>query len=502
LSAVFVSLSIGVVGLAEGGGAATTSRDIRRHAAVRIVGGGSPTHVAGGGDVNGDGIPDILVSKGYRPDAETTTYVIFGQRPMPTVIDLDTFSFPGFVINDSYDYQGAFNVRMAGDVNGDGLDDVIVGAGASNKNGSMSGTAYVVFGKKTSEPVELARFDEGSQGNLGYRIDGPGNFSYLGGDGVAGIGDMDGDGLDDLLLAASFIGRSYVVFGKADTLPQDLRDLEEVEHEPEPQPTIPLPMPSPSQEPRAEVRGFRIETASVDSSSDYSVAGAGDINRDGRPDVLISFPLRKRAPEGHRKARALVVFGKAGGAPVSHRRFRGKGFKIKGRGIYDAASSAGDVNGDGYSDILLGAPSESPCCGRAYLVFGKRGTGAVELWNLKRKGFRIDGSERLEAVGSALAPLGDVDSDGKSDFLVAAPGAGNRNGRYSRGAVYVIYGRKSARNLRTDSLGRRGIKMAAGDPPAGIGFRISGAHDLDGDGISDWITGSGGDEAYVVLGGR
>jgi hypothetical protein len=165
------------------------------------------------------------------------SYVVFGKRNTQPVelsaVESGT-SRGGFVINgsDSYNYSG-FSVSGAGDVNGDGLADVIVGAKNAAPNGkSYAGRSYVVFGKRNNKPVELSAL-ESAASRGGFAINGS-NAYDLSGFSVSGAGDVNGDGLADVIVGAPYAdpngkhgaGRSYVVLGKRNTQPVELSGLE------------------------------------------------------------------------------------------------------------------------------------------------------------------------------------------------------------------------------------------------------------------------------------
>src|SRR4051794_20607997 len=171
------------------------------------------------GDVNGDGIGDFIVSAESAGGGKGAAYVVFGRPDLGATIDLAALGSGGFKINgavatdaltSSFSAEG---VGAAGDVNGDGLADVIVGAGSANNNGAGSGSAWVVFGKASSTAVDLAAL-----GSAGFRIDGAANGDQLG-TSVAGAGDVNGDGKRDVVIggnAGGQKGAAYVIFGKAD----------------------------------------------------------------------------------------------------------------------------------------------------------------------------------------------------------------------------------------------------------------------------------------------
>ena len=229
-------------------------------------------------------------------------------------------------------------VAGTGDINGDGHDDLLIGApNAGNNDRVSSGSSFVVFGSATP----TGTFDLGSLDTAGFRIDGAAAYDYSGWS-VAGAGDVNDDGYDDLLIGAPFAsknardysGSSYVVFGNATPTDIDLADL--------------------------GTAGFRIDGAAAYDNSGYAVAGAGDVNDDGYDDLLIGANNAGTTDRDYSGA-SYVVFGSATPTDVDLADLGPAGFRIDGAAEYDLSGSAvagsGDVNDDGYADLLISAPS-------------------------------------------------------------------------------------------------------------------------------------------------
>ncbi|MDQ3981334.1 MAG: integrin alpha, partial [Actinomycetota bacterium] len=313
-----------------GADAAPRYRDLRdADAVVR-----GAFRVASAGDFNGDGRQDWL---GVAPgEGSPTSNAVF------IVLDLETGS-------QSFDELGDRAVRIngpsdddvltvgaaAGDVNGDGLGDVVVGVNtADNNRRADSGTAYVVFGRASAETVELSEFDMNLQGDNGYRIDGAASGD-LAAESVSGIRDLTGDGLDEVLVGSPFGGSSYVVPGKTTFEPVDLL-LYELETNDE---------------------GFVVHHPITEYNDQHKINRIGDFNGDGLEDLAIGL-IRRHTRYG----RAYVIYGKTSNAPLDVRDLaRPQGFEIRGArpgdGFGYSVSGAGRFDADAFDDLLVGAPS-------------------------------------------------------------------------------------------------------------------------------------------------
>lgn len=459
---------VGVALLASPGLAADRTIDLAEpYGGIEMVGG---YKVAGGGDVNGDGRADVAVSRGGLTQEPTSgrTYVVFGQTEQKH-IQLDNLGDGGFVIEGAKPDDIASRPAIVPDVNGDGLDDIVVGAPGTDNNGRLeSGTAYVVFGKSSSDKVNLIQFDTLTQGTQGFRIDGSKELA-IAGENVAGIGDMNSDGLGDILVSAPFAGASYVVFGKTSMLPIDLSTFHNSS--------------------QAEA-GFLIKTPRPGSNERYNAESVQDVNGDGVPDVMVA--VRMGHPEN---GGAWVVFGKDTPAAVD--------VTDLGRGGFRVALTAGpemdgigDVNGDGLDDIVFAHPLS--------VIFGKRGSKTVRPSELGNQGYRIKIGQNSSA-GQSLSGLGDVNNDSIPDFLVSVPAAA-RNGRSASGSVYVVFGKVSSRPLRLWELGRHGYRIDGASPDDYLGESVAGAGDVNADGVPDILIGSSGaaqgeGTSYLLWGG-
>lgn len=425
--------------------------------------------VGGGCDVDGDGRSDAVVGA----FAANAAYVVLG-RSEGGEQDLGALGEEGFRIDGAADGDSlGFSVDCAGDVNGDGIDDVVVGAFGADDNGrSTSGSAYVVFGKRGTAPVDLADL-----GDRGFRIEGEAAGDRAG-SAVAGAEDIDGDGLADVIVGANAAdnngrdtsGSAYVVSGKRGTAPVDLADLGE--------------------------RGYRIDGAAPGDRAGFAIDGTGDVNGDGTPDTVVGAYTAD--PEGRETAgSSYVVFGKADSSRVDLADLGDGGYAIDGEAAGDrlgiSVAGAGDVDGDGAEDLLVGADqAPSDGAGRAYVLFGKSGTARMDLAELGDGGYRIEGAVAGDLAGFSVDDAGDVDGDGRPDAIVGAYGADN-NGREGSGSAYVVFGKGDSAAValagfeQRDEEGFRIDGEAAGDR---AGRSVAGAGDFDGAGVPDALVGA------------
>jgi hypothetical protein len=390
----------------------------------------SGVSVASAGDVNGDGIDDLIIgAKEVQPNSANifagTNYVVFGST-LGFAADLDLSALDGtngFRIRGAAtrDYSG-YSSASAGDINGDGIDDLIVGAFGADPNGEdRAGASYVVFGKDTATVGSFAADLNlgGLDGTNGFRISGAETYDRSG-HAVASAGDVNGDGLGDVIIGAwgvrpngtSYTGASYVVFGSALGFAANL-DLSALDGS----------------------NGFRISGEASGDFSGWSVASAGDVNRDGIDDLIIG--AMSADPNGVTDSGAsYVVFGNAAGftANLNLSALDGSnGFRINGVAADDwsgySSASAGDVNGDGVDDLIIGAMTADPNgvtdSGASYVVYGRvdfTGTAADEA---RIGGVSHDSLAGLDGndVLSGLAGDDVLDGGAMGDLLFGGAGA-------------------------------------------------------------------------------
>ncbi|MBO1900498.1 Ig-like domain repeat protein [Leucobacter weissii] len=450
-------------------------------------------------DVNGDGVDDIVVSSWLWSGAERASagalYVVFGASELQGGnLGSDYLSTGRAVRVDgpAADAEIGFSINCLGDVNGDGIDDFGVGSDVTQR-------AYVIFGAEDFGPADLADL-----GERGYVVSSGDEASGHFGHRIAAIGDVNGDGKAEIVVSAldaSTLGRTrngrvWVIAGKADTADIDLADPEQAE---------------------ANLL-FTIDGA-INLDRLTEVSNIGDFNGDGVPDLLISSQWQ-RVGTAANAGRAFVIWGGTGGN-VDLASLGDRGISIEGptRGADRfgiAVSSAGDVNGDGLADLLIGAQSSSSRPGGVAVVFGKKDESAkihtnplsteLSVFSCTEdaapvanacpegseavpRGYWINGANNGDLTGADVAGVGDVNGDGLPDFAVSAKGYDAIVGETAlnnSGAVWVVYGKPDTalQNLAglADDQGFRIDGAAAGDA---IATSVGAVGDVDGNGVDD-----------------
>ncbi|HWO08233.1 MAG TPA: hypothetical protein VNN80_02100 [Polyangiaceae bacterium] len=463
------------------------------------------------GDVNGDGFEDIIVgvpgpSGGPERPLATTgrgAAVIFGKADSTPVSLADLGGDPpkGFaLVGDDLDYDSlGFSVAGAGDVNGDGLDDVIVSqftflgeVPLDSDPSEPLGASYVVFGKRDGASVEPSAIRAGLGG--GFLIVGPPEDRYVG-LGVSAAGDVNGDGLDDVMVSAPVnaplasgmpgSGTAYVVFGQVGTAPVQLGALAD------------------------EGRGFEIQGELPNEALGTVLSGVGDVNGDVLDDVAVISAAYPEQVVG--RGRTSIVFGKRDTSPIAVAELASdptRGFVLYGADdgdLYLDARKGGDINGDGFDDVLIGAQFASvdppavvradagatvaearPQRGVTYVMYGSPNPVTMSLRDLEQptaSGFAVGGGTANRRLGVTVAS-GDIDADGFADVLMGTEPT------LLDAHAFVLLGAASTPALTLPEPGDPArVLEITGAILEGVGRSVASA-DVNADGLDDLIVGA------------
>jgi len=368
-------------------------------------------------------------------------------------------------LGEFYYERVGYYMENAGDVNDDGFEDFLIGTFHNRENGYDAGAAYLILGDSLNEWGFKKKLREVDARFLGkYEYDAFGFY-------MSGNGDVNGDGIDDFVIGAPAgneaggpnPGYAFLFFGRTEAdwgnecVAMDQADASFVGR-----------------------HGY--------DHAGEAVAIVGDVNQDGYDDFIIGAPLNDDG--AHESGKIYFFLGKPGGwnrntdieeadaSFIGNRDREWAGYIV---------SSAGDINGDGFADFLIGAPHLDYFGGRIYLIFGKAEADWGTNFDLADADVIFEGESPYDRAGWALACTCDVNNDGYSDILIGAPD-NDDNGEQS-GKVYLVLGKSTGWvkniNLKDIEASWHGEKV---DDEAG--WSVSGLPDINYDGCDEILIGA------------
>ena len=386
-------------------------------AATLSDGSGTDGHgytVEGAGDIDGDGFDDVVVG---APFGSNAVYVYYGSASGLASTPDQTISSP---LSGTSDDDWGWDVSGAGDVNGDGFDDVVVGARKWNSN---VGKAVVLLGSGSGLATTGTELDGSGAGQLGSA--------------VSGAGDVNGDGYDDVVVGepSANSGTVYVYHGAASGMDSTIQTT--------------------------------IVAGASAGNLGAAVGPAGDVNADGYDDIIIGddggsgfageFHIHHGTPAGADTVAATTVT-----AAFAYSR------------LGAAVDTADDVNGDGYDDVVVGAFGNATVTPRVSVYEGgAAGVGAGADATIT--------GPTGSSFGRATAGLGDVNGDGYGDILIGAQGAGTS----FQGLVELYLGSPDGMQTSPESDATGTTTGLA------LGSALGGAGDVNGDGFDDFLVATG-----------
>lgn len=432
------------------------------------------------GDFNGDGVPDVFVAtlKGMAPGPKI--YVLYGGDTLAKATLAGVLNGEGGVVIDAAG-SPTVSVAAGGDLDGDGRDDLVMGS-SINVNTTRGG-AYVVFGREESDPIKLSTMKEKVALITGPEVGPATGF----GTAVASLGDVNDDGFDDFAVTApayrvddEAVGATFVITGglltsdKAETYV-------------------------------GKGRGYLITGPKLALSLGVSVAGIGDVNKDGRRDLAIG-----QTNWNMTRGRVFVVYTAASLTPVqlTDAMAPNSGLIVSGEslpalsGFGTRIAGVGDFNKDTVPDYMI---TTSGSGRKAMVVYGAAGGTKINAKTLVADGTGTEIST-LDPEPFTIGGGYDVDGDLIDDVVVGSPDAG------MSGLAYVVFGSKTPTTHTVVDLfaGKGGYAIAGPGTLGNTGSAVAIIPSIDGDQSAEVLIGAQGYDvapmnnegrAYIVYGG-
>ncbi|MCF0053738.1 FG-GAP-like repeat-containing protein [Dyadobacter sp. LJ53] len=399
--------------------------------------------VAGAGDVNGDGYDDFLVGAPYFDNGQNDEGAVFVYHGSSNgANDVITTQLEGNQINATF----GKSVSQAGDVNGDGFDDVIVGAIGYSNQQANEGAAFVYYGSASGIIANKLTILESNQATAWM------------GSSVSSAGDVNGDGFSDVIVGSpnfssefSTEGAAFVFHGSANGIIQ--------------------------------AYNVKLKGGQEAAHLGYSVAGAGDVNGDGFSDVILGSPFFTNAQ--NIEGTAIIFHGSANG--ITSLPATTIESNVAESNFGECVASAGDVNGDGYSDIIVGAIHYTDWQnyqykkGAAYVYYGSTSGASLNQFTF------LEGNQAYSRMGGSVASAGDLNGDGYGDIVMGVENYADGE-VIDGGAAFIYYG--SAFKIASGSVPNDILKNTDSKGFEFFGKSVASAGDINGDGYGDLVLGA------------
>ena len=414
-------------------------------------------HFDANGDFDGDGYDDLLVSGSAYSSG--SAYIYFGSA---TVADADLDTDGVAILGDSAAYFG-IDVASIGDSNGDGYDDLVVGAYGEE-------TVYFLYGSSSAQS-DWASIASSADMDGSLSMPSVGGFGYT----LNAVGDLNGDGMAELVVGAGDDESAYLFYGSTTMFSGDL-----------------------------DVSGLYDASFDDNGSDDESFVTAenqiagGDFDGDGNDDLVLSDYWNDNG--SYDAGRVFIFMGSSAGMSGDYEA-EDADYKLNGSNSSDkfgvAINSAGDVDNDGYEDLLVGAEGydsgSSYSNGAAALFYGS--VSGISGTSMADADFVLTGVEGYDYLGSSVYGA-DINGDSNSDLIVGADGAGASS---SAGVAYVVLGGVLSGTLDAGSADANFEGVGSYDYFGGYDASVG---DLDGDGTYElFLSATSDDELFRFVGG-
>ncbi len=424
--------------------------------------------ISGNCDVNGDGYPDLLVGAYGSDDGAAgggESYLLLGGGSRWSG-DSGLYHADASWVGTAIAEYTSLELGLVPDMDGDGYDEIAIGAYENFEVDTDAGKLYLVYGEAAASwgtDVSLSSADAAWLGEDEYdRV----------GRAVAGLGDVNGDGLGDLLVGGCWnssvhfkAGEAYLILGSASRPSGD-----------------------------ASIGGADASFTGA-AESDYlgrSVGAPGDLNGDGLADLVVGAychdPIDASGATLSSAGKAYVILGRSTGwaadQPVES--FADAGFVGEASSDYAGlvVSPAGDMDADGYPDLIIAAYKSDLAAGDAGAVYLVRGgsSGWTGEASLSMADAVWTGEDALDYAGRSATGVGDVDQDGFDDLLIGATGADD--GGSNSGRAYLVLGSSSPAG---GSLSGADTIIDGTEDNGEFPYVLAWAGDLDGGGHPDLV---------------